>query len=454
MKMKRTVIFQRLAVVAIVGIFLLATRTNGQDQAAETDNVKVERDEENAIIRIRVPAKNGEVAWSDILRALMQTGQLNDNALKGKLPSGTLNLTNSSSRLVLLGVNTVLGPDINMRIVPAGNKNGNNDQDQSHLLVTIDRGALQDKRRDVSKRIREKLGSHDRKGRAGENYGLQLPDNWQRTDASKTLVVVVHGFNAPALRFTKLVDAFDQAGLISGIFTYPDDQPIADSALQLSAVLKEIAIKHPKRTIALVTHSMGGLVSRAVVEAPELDPGNVTKLIMVAPPSHGSLLAHLAYGLDLLDHAFPESERGEVSRFYAAVADGMNEAAVDLRPGSRFLRQLNARSRNPNIRYSIYLGTGGRFTQERLDNLRQQLKTAENHSDVVGLFTDRVDKFLADLDEVVRGKGDGVVAIKRGRLDGVEDTVVLSFTHLDALQKENQLVGHELYESVLERLQR
>ena len=35
-----------------------------------------------------------------------------------------------------------------------------------------------------------------------------------------------------------------------------------------------------------------------------------------------------------------------------------------------------------------------------------------------------------DIDELVEGKGDGVVAVKRGRLDGVTDTQVLSFGHL------------------------
>ncbi len=447
--MKTIVHVKSLAAAVIVGLALLVPQINGQEQSAEADDVKVELDEDSEILRIRISAKNGHVAWSDILRALMRTGQLDDNALKDKLPSGTLDLTLNSSRFVILGINAVLRPDINMRIVPAGAS-----QDEAHVLVTIDQGALRDKQRSVNKRIREKLRSRKGKRREGESFGLQLPDGWQRTDDSNSLVIVVHGFNSSPLRYQILVDAFRKAKLTSGIYSYPDDQPIADSAMQLSTDLKELASEHPKRTIALVTHSMGGLVSRAVVEAPELDPGNITKLIMVAPPNQGSLLANFSFGLDVLDHAFPNSQRGEVSRLYAAVADGMNEAAVDLKPGSQFLRRLNARPRNPNIDYSIFLGTGGRFTQERLENYRRQLKTAQRQSDVVELFTPRLDKILADLDEVVMGKGDGVVAVKRGRLEGVKDTVVLNFRHLDALQKENQLVGHELYESVLTRLRR
>ena len=44
---------------------------------------------------------------------------------------------------------------------------------------------------------------------------------------------------------------------------------------------------------------------------------------------------------------------------------------------------------------------------------------------------DRLDRYLADLDEVVEGKGDGAVAVKRGRLEGVSDIEVLDFDHLD-----------------------
>ena len=58
---------------------------------------------------------------------------------------------------------------------------------------------------------------------------------------------------------------------------------------------------------------MGGLVARAMLEDPEFDSGNVTKLIMVAPPNQGSLLARVGYGTDLLDHAVAEVNREEIS---------------------------------------------------------------------------------------------------------------------------------------------
>jgi pimeloyl-ACP methyl ester carboxylesterase len=404
----------------------------------------MEIDEASEVLHIRIPAKQGHVAWSDILRALLRTGQFDDSALKDKLPAGTLDLNLGSSRFVLFGVNSMLSPEISMRIVSAAAGN-----ESTHLLVKIDQGAIREKQRSLTRQIREKLG-----GTAGERFGLELPEGWQQTEGSKPLVIVIHGFNSSPLRFKKLVDAIQREKFTSGTFGYPDDQPIADSSRQLSNDLKSLAAKHPQRAIALVTHSMGGLVSRAAVEDPKLDPGNVTTLIMVAPPSHGSLLANYSFGIDVLDHASPDSQRGGASRWYAAVADGMNEAAVDLTPGSRFLRKLNARPRNPNIDYSIILGTGAQLTKARLENYRQQLKSAQSQSDVTRLLTPRLDAILADLEEVQPGKGDGFVAVKRGRLEGVKDTLLLNFTHLAALQNEGSLTDDELYQSVLERLRK
>jgi len=435
---------QHWSAAVMVCLALIATTAAGQQPSTKAERISMEVAEGSEILQIRIAAKDGQVAWSDILRVLLRTGQFDDAALKDKLPAGMLDLNSSSSRFVLFGINTMLSPDINMRIVAAAAG-----QDHSHLLIEIDQAAMLEMQRSLNRKIREQL-----KGPAGEVFGLQLPEGWQQTDESKPLVIVIHGFNSSPLRFRKLVAALQKSQFVSGTFSYPDDQPIADSSQQLSNELKLLAAKHPRRTIALVTHSMGGLVSRAAVEDPALDPGNVTKLIMIAPPSHGSLLANYSFGIDVLDHASSDAERGDASRWYAAVADGMNEAAVDLTPGSQFLRRLNARPRNPNIRYSIILGTGGRVTKARLENYRKQLKLAQSQSNVASLLTPRLDAILADLDEVLPGLGDDVVAVKRGRLEGVEDTLLLKFTHLEALQNENQLEGHELYESVVERLRR
>lgn len=296
-------------------------------------------------------------------------------------------------------------------------------------------------------------GSRGGKLREGE-FGLHLPQGWDKADARLPLVVVVHGFNSSPQRFEPLAAALRASGWPGATYSYPDDQPIDDSAQQLSADLKKLAQDFPRRSIALVTHSMGGLVARAMLEQPDLDPGNVAKLIMVAPPTHGSLLAYFAFGIDILDHLAAQDRSEEVTRFYAAVEDGLSEAKNDLKPDSAFLRRLNARPRNPRVRYTIILGTGGHLSQEQVNRLRRGLRTAQEASQVVGLFAPELDRILADLDEVVRGKGDGVVAVKRGRLDGVTDTILADFSHLSVLQTTDSFPQDDVFRALLTRLRR
>jgi hypothetical protein len=57
------------------------------------------------------------------------------------------------------------------------------------------------------------------------------------------------------------------------------------------------------------------------------------------------------------------------------------------------------------------------------------------------------------VDEVIEGKGDGGVAVCRGRLDGVEDVVVLGFAHTRLMDGE-EVAARKLREEVLRRIKR
>jgi hypothetical protein len=164
------------------------------------------------------------------------------------------------------------------------------------------------------------------------------------------------------------------------------------------------------------------------------------------------LLANWSLGFDMLDDVAEEGSRDEVSQFYAMIEDGMSEALDDLRPDSAFLFQLNQRKRNPAVRYSLFLGTGGLLAPDDMDELRKWWNKAKEESRVVALLAPRVDETLLDLDEVVRGRGDGVVAVKRGRLEGVDDTVVAEFSHLNVLQGTDGVERDPIFAMVVERL--
>jgi hypothetical protein len=197
---------------------------------------------------------------------------------------------------------------------------------------------------------------------------------------------------------------------------------------------------------------MGGLVVRALIEDPGLDPRNVRQLIMVAPPTHGSILARFGFALDLAEHIANPERRKEIGLLSAMVEDGLSEATGDLVPGSPFLARLNDRDRNDEVQYTVFLGTKGLVDEQRMSEIRKRVAAAGLNNRWTQFFGPKVHGWLEDLDEVVEGRGDGVVAVKRGLLDHVEDTVVLHFGHMGVLRAHFSDDVTKVHEGIYARL--
>jgi pimeloyl-ACP methyl ester carboxylesterase len=243
-----------------------------------------------------------------------------------------------------------------------------------------------------------------------------------------------------------------EAGFPCATFAYPNDWELRESSALLSRQLAKLAKDHPNRSVALVTHSMGGLVARACIESPKLDPGNVHQLIMIAPPTHGTLLAHLAVATDIWEHWLGRPDGGCWVRWRDSVIDGLGEAADDLVPGSPFLTELNAYTRNPKVNYSLFLGTGASISEGEVKWIRSALQKTGGRCPGICNCTDKFDDLLADMEEIIDGKGDGVVALKRGRLDGVDDIVILPFGHLSCTGAPESDVVRQVQDELLRRL--
>ena len=284
-------------------------------------------------------------------------------------------------------------------------------------------------------------------------YGLRLDDNWDRTPQDQPVVILVHGFNSSPAQNVALVKPICEAQLPCGTFAYPNDHTILASAQLLSCELRRFAVRHPERRVVLVCHSMGSLVARICVEDPLYDPGNVDRLVMIAPPTHGSMIAHFAVGTDVWEHWIARKNGGPWRRVRDSIVDGLGEAADDLCPGSEFLHELNGRPLNPLVRYSILLGTGARVEEAQLTWIRDSI--CERLANLPGgdRSAKRLAEILNDMDELVVGKGDGVVAVKRGRLDGVADTLVMPFGHLAVTGEPRDKVLRQVQKAVLERVQ-
>ncbi|NOY41756.1 MAG: alpha/beta hydrolase [Planctomycetes bacterium] len=283
-------------------------------------------------------------------------------------------------------------------------------------------------------------------------YGLKLEEGWEQAAEDLPMVVLIHGYNSGLENNSELLSVIRKAGFPCAGFAYPNDFYVEDSAQRLSRELRAFKQQHKNRRLALVTHSMGGLVALECLENKQLDPGNVERLIMIAPPTQGTLLAQVAIATDVWEHWLGRKNGTPWTRWHDSVADGLGEAADDLVPGSPFLNQLNSRLRNENVQYTIFLGTGASVAQDEMDWLRAKLRSTSGYVPGTSGVAEQLDQMLGEMDELIDGKGDGIVAVKRGQLQGVDDVVVLPFGHLSVTGKAEDEVVRQVQQEVLERL--
>jgi pimeloyl-ACP methyl ester carboxylesterase len=407
-------------------------------------NIRIERDPNTLFTKVFIRAEDGHVAWADVLCGVARAKGFDDSAVEEDMPSGRFELGSKKWRATQTAINLVMAPGMRFHVDPADTPGG-----EPQLVIQLDRTAVMASRRRFTTQFREAWMLK----RPGDNhFGLTFEKGWEKAAPDRNLVVVVPGLGSRPEQCEPLIRLIRQEGLPVGSLRYPNDQAIAESARLLSAELKKLAEKHPRRGVSLVGHSIGGLIARAVVEDSRLDPGNVRQLVMVATPNHGSAMARFGFALDVWRHVTKGVRREQVHSLYAFIEDGLSQAASDLAPGAPLLRELNARARNPKVRYSLFLGTDGPLTVEELAAMRRSVVASGAKNRWVRFFGARVDAWLADLDEVVDGKGDGAVAVARGRLDGVEDTVVLKFGHCSVFAKTTSTDVEKLRQEILHRL--
>ncbi|MCS7305760.1 MAG: alpha/beta fold hydrolase [Thermoguttaceae bacterium] len=294
-------------------------------------------------------------------------------------------------------------------------------------------------------------------GQKAISYSLLLDPGWEKTPKQKPLVISVPGMGSTGTPIEKVLELARKEGFSCGRFVFPHE-PIQQTAYRLAQALRDIRHQAPERRVALVSYSLGGLIARAVIEDPELDPGNVRALIMLCPPNHGSLLLQLMPWKE-------DSKNGQTATpgsnllvphlkqpVQAAQAlTGMAAVWADLRPGSTFLQRLNARPRNRNVRYTILLGDRAYLDpkdQETLQKWVAQLAPTPQSPGEKSFW-----QLISQLDELVHGRGDGAVSIARGRLEGVQDVHIFHFSHVGLLRAEwNSPEVRRAQELILDRL--
>lgn len=160
-------------------------------------------------------------------------------------------------------------------------------------------------------------------------------------------VLLVHGLDEPGDIWADLLPVLGSAGFPTWEFRYPNDQGIDRSADLLAASWPDLPADLP---LVLIGHSMGGLVIRDFVSRwrhpvegpPRVEGASVAGVILAGTPNQGSEWARLRVFLEPRDQWAAGLESGFSP--LAGLQDGTGAAKIDLRPGSGFLADLNARS--------------------------------------------------------------------------------------------------------------
>ena len=393
-------------------------------------------------VEVVVETKDGKVAWSKIAEAI--TKEIGaDIPLLGQVPAGELDINAVSTRWVVYGANQILQPALKISI----NRKNNT------VVVRINKTEIQA----ALDRLKKDLQAEgDGKDPAKQVFGLRPFHEDHELINAEHIVLLIHGFNSATSQMSNLAKRIEKdlqtedSNVEVACFDYSSHEGIPAAAASLEASLQTLVDQNPDCTISLVTHSMGGVVSRVMIEKEDFAMAQIKRLIMVAPPNHGTELAALPSGNASFDSMLAKIDRSGVRQALQTLVSIANVSVDDLKPDSKCLKELNAGDRNKDVAYSIILGDLGVLSALETNLLK---RFAKQFSDTeLGKGENDLNSLLETLPpELLSGQGDGVVSVASGKLAGVEDTVVMSFQHSDLL-KDNAKRQGKIIRQILRRL--
>ena len=257
-----------------------------------------------------------------------------------------------------------------------------------------------------------------------KTWGLWLPKDF---DARRPVVVCVHGLDSTPGVFGNLTPLLEREGLQVAYFSYPSDGAIRASAERFADEMDALREAFPNLRVHVIGHSMGSLVARAYIEGDRYDMP-IDRFIAIAPPNYGSPWTRERFVLEFNEQYWLWRSNPEWSPIWM-FTDGNGEAADDLKPGSEFLRELNAGPRRDSVRYTIVQGDHHVLNRFYANGLARVNRTLPQRN-WWGLRQTRacVEKTESALLAAVSDT-DGVVPLESATLAGVEDVVRLHGDH-------------------------
>lgn len=359
-----------------------------------------------------VPLRDGRLDLGDVSVALCR--ELNLPQLE--LGAGRVSLEGVRGSLLVAAMNEALGDGGSVRVA------------DDSLVLSVDTEKLPRDCAALSKAVRifTAVAAPDATAAQAAFYGLLLPE---RFDAGKPLVVLVHGLDCDRANWGGMAECLNSEGYQVAYFTYPSDQPIADSAAFFAKNMQTLRQAVPDAAVNVLAYSMGGLVTRAYLEGPDY-VGGIERLIMIGTPNTGSGWSRLRNVLEFQEHYNLWRHEPRWSPSWM-ITDGFGEAGRDLKPGSAFLTRLNARPRREGVKYSIICGDQHPARRVGADWLDCTASWVPRRASGWWGFRHCKDALISQANKMrnTASEGDGPVKVARAKLDGVDDVVIVHADH-------------------------
>lgn len=393
---------------------------------AQVPDSGIRRTDSNGL-EVVIPAVDGTIQWQDVAAAVAEEMNLDSRSVQRLMPHGQLDLHSDAVLLALMGINLAAGDAISFSLT-------RDEQNRSSLCVRCNR------------KVFGKLKSKQ-ETRA---TGISLDDDWRERTKDLPLVICIHGLQSRSDVFDEFRRHLRNRGYATAAVAYDYNQSIADSAAQLSLIAKQLFdSSDPEPPLALVGHSMGGLVAREWTENEALSDPRIAALITIGTPHGGSNWATLPPLLDLFTAAdFDANDLVDVI-LHQPSAPGLR----DLVPGSEFLQRMAARPSRKDVAYTCIVGTGSPVNDDQATQLRNALRRLDRDGSVVRLIRPRIRPLLESFDELAHGKGDGVVAADRATIKGQDDVVRIDVSHFEMIRPINGRSDHPIWQIVTQRLE-
>lgn len=377
-------------------------------------------------IELLIPAVEGTIQWRDVASAVADELKLDARSVQRLMPHGQLDLRSDAILLMLMGINLAAGDDISFKLAR---------DDQSRVSLCV--------------RCNRKMFGTLKAKQETRSAGISLDEDWRERSADRPLVICFHGLQSHSDVFDAFRSYVRSKGYATAAASYDYNRSITDSAAQLSQIAKQLfGESETEPRLALVGHSMGGLVAREWTENESLSDQRIAALITIGTPHGGSNWASLPPLLDLFTSGdFDSNDLVDVI-LHQPSAPGLR----DLIPESEFLQQMSSRPRRRDVAYTCIVGTGSPVDDAQTTQIREALRRLDRDGSVVRLIRPRIQPLMQSFDEMSRGKGDGVVAAERASIQGQQDVVSVNISHFEMIRPIAGRSDHPVWPIVTERL--